>query len=121
MMKKLLLVMFLVCSSGVYAQVNCSQLSELSDDNYTELDALTLFKVSGKNSSRTHFYSAPSKSCKNNQVFVIPNDTVVAYYSFNNEGQQWLYAVYTNKNNVKTRGWLQKNSLTFAGTTALDD
>lgn len=120
-MKKLLLLMLLACSSGAYAQVHCSQLSEIADDNYTELDALTLFKVSGKSGSRAYFYSAPSKACKNNQVFVIPNDTVVAYYSFNNEGQQWLYAVYTSKNNVKTSGWLRKNALTFAGTTALGD
>jgi len=120
-MKKILLSMILACSSGAYAQVNCSQLSEIADDNYTELDALTLFKVSGEKGSRSYFYSAPSKACKNNQAFVISKDTVVAYYSFNNEGQQWLYAVYTNKSNVKTTGWLRKNTLTFAGTTALDD
>lgn len=120
-MKKILFLMLLACSSGVYAQVNCSQLSEIAENNYAELDALTLFKVSGKDGYRTYFYSAPSKACKNNQIFVIPNDIVVAYYSFNNESQQWLYAVYTSKNNVKTRGWLRKNELTFAGTTALDD
>jgi len=115
-MKKLILLILLACSTGVYAQVNCSQLSEIADDNYTELEALTLYK-----GFRSYFYSAPSKACKKNQVFVIPKDTVVAYYSFNNEGQQWLYAVYTNKNNVKTTGWLRENTLIFAGTTALDD
>jgi len=44
-MKKLILLILLACSTGVYAQVNCSQLSEIADDNYTELEALTL-KVS---------------------------------------------------------------------------
>lgn len=120
-MKKLLIPIILGLSSGTYAQVNCSQLSGIADDNYTELDALTLFKVSGEKGARSYFYSAPSKACRYNQIFVIPQDTIVAYYSFNNEGQQWLYAVYTNKNNVKTVGWLRKNTLTFAGTTALDD
>lgn len=120
-MKKLLIPIILGLSSSAYAQVNCSQLSEIADDNYTELEALTLYKVSGGKGFRSYFYSAPSKACKKNQVFVIPKDTVVAYYSFNNEGQQWLYAVYTNKNNVKTTGWLRENTLIFAGTTALDD
>ena len=120
-MKKILLSLLLACSSSAYSQVNCSQLSGTADGNYTELDALTLFKVSGEKGTRSYFYSAPSKACRHDQIFVIPQDTIVAYYSFNNEGQQWLYAVYTNKNNVKTVGWLRKNTLTFAGTTALDD
>ncbi|MDY6450715.1 hypothetical protein [Acinetobacter faecalis] len=120
-MKKLLLISALLFSGGVWASPNCLQLAEIADDNYTELDALTLYKVSGEKGFRSHFYSAPSKACKISQVFVIPKDTIVAYYSFNNEGQQWLYAVYTNKNNVKTTGWLRKNTLIFAGTTALDD
>ena len=112
-MKKLLLLMLLACSSGAYAQVHCSQLSEIADDNYTELDALTLFKVSGKSGSRAYFYSAPSKACKNNQVFVIPNDTVVAYYSFNNEGQQWLYAVYTSKKQCEDQWVVAKKCINF--------
>ena len=67
-MKKILLSMILACSSGAYAQVNCSQLSEIADDNYTELEALTLYKVSGGKGFRSYFYSAPSKACKKSSV-----------------------------------------------------
>ena len=67
-MKKLILLILLACSTGVYAQVNCSQLSEIADDNYTELEALTLYKVSGGKGFRSYFYSAPSKACKKSSV-----------------------------------------------------
>ncbi|HFG6966542.1 TPA: hypothetical protein ACGIKW_001712 [Acinetobacter baumannii] len=120
-MKKLILLSLLLgVNFSLSANTNCSKLSDIADNNYLELDALEIMKVSSDKGPRVYFHSAPSQSCKIKQKFVISNDQVIAYYSFENEGQEWLYVVYTGKNNKKTVGWVKKTDLTFIKTTALD-
>lgn len=120
MRKLLLLAIASTFSAGAWADISCDYLSKVADSNYTELDALELLKVNGGNGDRLYFHSAPSVKCKINQTFVIPKDTVLAYYLFNNEGKEWVYIVYTNKNNVKTSGWVLRKNLSFLKTIALD-
>ncbi|WP_336152131.1 hypothetical protein [Acinetobacter sp. 99] len=121
-MKKLILLSVLaLCSSGLYAQISCKELGNIADNNYVELDALELQKFIGDKGKRSYFYSAPSSQCKLDKVFIIPNDVVMAYYTFQNENKNWLYVVYTSKNGKKTAGWVIKNDFRFLGTTALDD
>ena len=118
-MKKLLLLTALL-SSGAWADTNCQKLSDFADNNYQELDALDVMKVTAQKGTRVYFHNAPSQNCKINQKFIIPNDQVVAYYSIKNEGQEWLYVVYTSKNNIKTTGWVKKRDFKFIKTTAMD-
>ncbi|ENW20972.1 hypothetical protein [Acinetobacter haemolyticus] len=121
-MKKILLLSALVInSSGLYAKPTCSELSNIADNNYVELDTLELQKLIIPKGQREFFHSAPSAQCKLNKVFIIPDDVVTAYYTFQNENKTWLYVVYTSKNGEKTAGWVTKNNFRFLGTTALDD
>lgn len=120
MKKPLLMILLSVLSIGAWAKPTCSQIGSLADDNYLELDALSVFEVAGENGSRLYFYSAPSAQCRSDK-FVIPKDTVLGYYLFIHENKKWLYAVYKDKNNNKTSGWLQEEKLSFLETTALDD
>lgn len=121
MKKTLLLSALVLCSSGLYAKSTCSELSTIADNNYTELDSLELQKVAGSKGDRAFFHSAPSAECKLNKVFIIPNDVVTTYYSFENENKTWLYVVYTSRNGKKTAGWVAKKDFKFLGTTALDN
>ncbi|MDV7705004.1 hypothetical protein [Acinetobacter pittii] len=121
-MKKLFILAILALScSSPYAKVSCSELSEIADNNYVELEALELQKFKGIKGQKAFFHSAPSEECKLNKTFIIPNDVVTAYYSFVNENKTWLYVVYTSKNGKKTTGWVEKNTFSFIGTTALDN
>ncbi|WP_291348083.1 MULTISPECIES: hypothetical protein [unclassified Acinetobacter] len=121
-MKRILILSALaLCSTGLYAKPTCSELSNIADNSYVELDALELQKFIGSKGQREYFHSAPSAQCKLDKVFIIPNDVVTAYYTFKNENQNWLYVVYTSKEGKKTAGWITKNNFRFLGTTALDD
>ncbi|MBK0062147.1 MULTISPECIES: hypothetical protein [unclassified Acinetobacter] len=120
-MKKLILITLLCSASfGVLANTECEKLGEISDNNYQELDALEVMEVSIQKGSRVYFHNAPSKSCVIKQKFVIPNDQVIAYYSIKNEGLEWIYVVYTGKNNIKTTGWVKKKYFKFIKTIAMD-
>lgn len=121
-MKQLfLLAVITLCCSGSYAKVACNELGHIADNNYVELDALELQKFNGTKGQKNYFHSAPARSCKLNKVFIIPNDIVTAYYSFENEGETWLFVVYKSKSGKKTSGWVEKKNFTFLGTTALDN
>lgn len=115
-----LLLSYLFCVSA-QANTTCSYLSNIADNNYYELEALTLFKVKNDSDKRVFFHTAPSSLCKQNQLFIVASDIVTAYYTFNNENKQWIYAVYIRKDGKKATGWLPKDSFTAIGTTALDD
>lgn len=121
-MKKLILLSLIAFSCSVAnAKATCSELGNIADNNYVELDALELQKFIGSKGQREYFYSAPSSQCKLNKVFIIPNDVVTAYYTFKNENKNWFYVVYTSREGKKTAGWVTKNNFRFLGTTALDD
>ncbi|MDI2700629.1 hypothetical protein [Acinetobacter baumannii] len=50
-----------------------------------------------------------------NEVFIISNDIVTTYYSFENEGKTWLFVVYESKNGKKPQaGWKRKTFLLLA-------
>lgn len=97
----------LLISSGAYAQVNCSQLSKIADDNGLMYGTKYSFIVQGNKGFRTHFYSAPSTQCKISDLFLIPKDSVIAYQEFKNENQTWLYVMYVDKNGNDTTGWVK--------------
>lgn len=114
-MKKLLLLMLLACSSGAYAQVNCSQLSEIADDNGLMYGTKYIFVVQGNKGFRTYFHSAPSNQCKIKNLFVIPEDSVIAYQEFKNENQTWLFVMYVDKNGNDTTGWVKERDFKISG------
>lgn len=107
-MKKLLLLIFLACSSGVYAQVNCSQLSELADNNGTMYGTKYIFIAQGNKGFRAYFHSAPSNQCKIKNLFVIPQNSVIAYQEFKNENKTWLFVMYIDKNGNDITGWVKE-------------
>ncbi|MGM1003057.1 hypothetical protein [Acinetobacter haemolyticus] len=121
-MKKLILLSLIAFNCSVAnAKATCTELSNIADNNYVELDALELQKFIGSKGEKAFFHSAPSAQCKLNKVFIIPDDVVTAYYTFQNEDKTWLYVVYTSKEGKKTAGWIPKNNFRFLSTTALDD
>lgn len=118
--KPLLAIFFSLLSFGAWADARCQKLSDFADNNYHELDALEIMEVKAQKGTRVYFHNAPSQNCQINQKFIIPNDQVVAYYLIKNEGQEWLYVIYTGKNNIKTTGWVKKKNFKFIKTTAMD-
>lgn len=121
MNKIILLVVTMFLSCGAFANVSCSKLSNLADNNYKELDALELLQVAKNLNPRVYFHSAPSEKCKISQLFIIPSDVALAYYLFRNEDQDWVYITYTGKDNKKTAGWVQRKYFNFLKTVALDN
>ena len=57
----------------------CENLSKIANENSLQYGTKYAFKVQGLKGTRVHFHSAPSKYCVNKNLFIIPNDSVIAY------------------------------------------
>ena len=114
-MKKLLLLLCCTLSAGVYAANDCDRLSKIADENGTSYGTKYSYNVIGKKGFRTYFHSAPSNQCKLKDIFIIPNDSVIAYQEFKNENQTWLYVMFVDKNGNDTSGWVKARDFKVSG------
>jgi hypothetical protein len=112
-MKKIFLLTLLI--SGWAWAKTCDYLSKIADDNGIPYGTKYSFTVQGTKGFRSYFHSAPSSECKLKGVFIIPNDSVIAYQEFKNEKQTWLYVMYIDKDGNDTSGWVKARDFKLSG------
>lgn len=120
-MKKLLLLPLLFISSFTLADMSCDRLSKIADDNGVLYGTKYIHTVQGKKGFRTYFYSAPSEQCKIKNLFLIPNDSVIAYQQFTNENRTWIYVMYVDKNGNDTMGWMKDADFKITSKFSIND
>lgn len=113
-MKKILLIASCLVAANAWAG-DCTKLSKIAEDNGQEYGTKYSYTVQGKKGFRTYFHSAPSSSCRLNNTFIIPNDSVIAYSEFKNENKTWLYVMFIDKNGKDATGWVISNDFKISG------
>lgn len=121
MKKLLLLITISLLSGGAWAETNCDKLSKIADENGRFYGTKYIHTVQGKSGFRTSFYSAPSEQCKIKNLFLIPNDSVIAYQEFKNENHTWLYVMYVDKNGNDTSGWMKERDFKVTSKFSMND
>lgn len=84
----------------------CGKLNDLATENGVKISSEESgYKVS---SGRSYFYTAPNERCKNKSLFVIKNDLVNAYLSYDN----FSSIIYFKSNGESVSGWVHSDSIT---------
>jgi len=120
-MKYLMFLAFIICSTASSADLDCKQLSKIADENGTMFGTKYFFTLQGQKGFRSYFHNAPSSQCKNSKLFLIPDDTVVAYQQFNYEGISWLYVMYIDKQGRDTSGWMKDQDFKLSSQLSMND
>lgn len=119
-MKKLFFSLLITLSTAASANINCDQLSKLADDNGVMYGTKYMFTLQGPKGFRSNFHSAPSAQCSIKNLFLIPNDTVIAYQQFQNENYTWFYVMYIDKNGNDTTGWMKEKDFKMTSRLSLN-
>ncbi|MHA3055526.1 hypothetical protein E0H77_09560 [Acinetobacter sp. ANC 4633] len=101
--------------SGKTSALTCMQLAKIADDNADTPRTKYSFVVKGGKGFRTYFHSAPSHECKIDGLFIIPQNSVIAYQYFKNQNKQWMYVMYIDENGKDTEGWVLKSDFKMTG------
>lgn len=100
---KVLIFFFnILYSFFVYSNSNCEALDNI------ELKDSSFLHQKVKQLGRLYFYAQPTdESCKSKNLFIIPNDRVKAYASYN----QFTFVEFTSKKGVVTSGWVKSEGI----------
>ncbi|WP_269915027.1 hypothetical protein [Acinetobacter sp. HY1485] len=112
-MKKLTLIFLCLFSSTIWA--DCNSLAHIADTNSVQYGTKYIFYVKGQKGFRTYFHSAPSQQCLIKNLFIISKDSVIAYQTFKNEGQTWMYVMYVATDGNTTEGWVKEHDFKIGG------
>jgi len=94
----------------------CDRIAKQAEKEQAFFSPAEAHKVIGN--GRLYFYSAPDKNCRTKDVFVIPNDKLVAY----SEYKGWNSVMYVNpKTGDDFEGWVEAARLEFTGTMGPKD
>ena len=67
--------------------------------------------------TRVYFHSAPSNACKIKDLFMIKNDHITAYSTYDDGQEQWVSAMYFSKRLGDTvQGWAKLKDFEYTGT-----
>lgn len=118
-MKKILLSSLLCCGFSVVSQnsfaLDCQALAEQASQRSAMYSPRVSMQVVGQKGYRSHFYSAPSESCKYSNLFLIPNDSVIAYDEVTMGGQSWVSVMYVRKGGDTVEGWMKRKDFKVTG------
>lgn len=112
-MKIFILITALILSSGAWA--NCETLANTADKNAINFITKPIFKITPTDSNRVYFYSAPSSFCKNQDVFLVKNDSVIGYQEFIYENSPWIYVNFYKSSGDMVGGWMMESNLFQSG------
>lgn len=99
----------------VFRQLNsddafCGKLNDLATENGVRISSVESgYKVG---SGRAYFYTAPNERCKKKNLFVVKNDLVNAYLSYD----KFSSIIYFKSNGESVSGWVHTDSITPTGT-----
>ena len=92
-------------------QGECDRILKQAEKEQAFFSPVEGYKVIGK--GRLYFYSAPDKNCRTKDVFVIPNDDLIAYTEY----KGWYSVMYVNpKTGDDYAGWVEPERLKSIGT-----
>ena len=102
---------FALLSAPVFAQSGaCNAIAANAQDAQIRLNPPSTYQVAGK--GRLYFYTAPDKSCRSKDIFVIPNDKLVVHAEF----KGWYSVMYINPRTGKDYdGWVRSERLKLVG------
>ena len=114
-MKKLLsLVLCSLLSPLVFAE-DCAKLEEKAGQKEVQMIPRWGMKVIAP--SRVYFHSAPSDACKIKDLFIIKNDFITAYSTYDDGKEQWVSIMYISKRLGDTvQGWAKLKYFEYTGT-----
>lgn len=104
-------------SFGTFAQ-SCESLDKYAQNKGIQYGTKYSFIAKGSKGNRVYFHSAPANECKIKNLFIIPNDSVVAYQEYKNQNKTWLYVMFIAKDGTDTEGWIQENNLKVSGSVS---
>lgn len=90
---------------------DCGTVDRLGNDEGVRIPGhLAIYKVIGE--GRLPFHSAPDARCAIPDVFIIPNDEVIAYVEYGG----FTYVMYLKKGGGDASGWVRSERLRGTGT-----
>jgi hypothetical protein len=108
-----ILVSLLFVAGNAYGEnvINCEKLDAVAGEKGVRIPGY----MSGRTTlagGRIYFYSAPSESCKNVSVFILPNEKADAYIEY----QGFTAILYMNpKTLIEAVGWVKSDRLSANG------
>lgn len=91
----------------------CAALAERAKGAEGLISPAATYRVTG--AGRLHFHTAPDPRCRQSEVFIIPNDVVIAYSKYGD----WFNVMYVNpKTGKDVDGWLRAPRLEYTGRIA---
>lgn len=94
-------------------RTDCRGLRQQAEQRERRIVPIMRLSVTGK--GRLHFHLAPHAACRDDQVFVVPGDSVTGYAEY--EG--WTWVMYVNpKSGKEFQGWVPDARVKNVGTMA---
>ncbi|MFN3291009.1 MAG: hypothetical protein ACK410_11460 [Acinetobacter sp.] len=113
---KTLLSIALFCSVAplLHAE-DCVKLEEKAEQKEVQIIPRWGMKVIAP--TRVYFHSAPSDACKIKDLFMIKNDHITAYSTYDDGQEQWVSIMYFSKRLGDTvQGWSKLKDFEYTGT-----
>lgn len=112
--KYFLLFGILIFSQPSQAKTDCNALNDKLKPQIISYYPRVFFQVQGNKGLRVYFHTAPSKKCKQHNIFIIPEDSVIAYKDIQYNNETWVNVMYIGKHN-EVQGWIKKKYLKETG------
>ena len=111
-----LLSIALFCSvSPLLHAEDCVKLEEKAEQKEVQIIPRWGMKVIA--TTRVYFHSAPSNACKIKDLFMIKNDHITAYSTYDDGQEQWVSIMYFSKRLGDTvQGWAKLKDFEYMGT-----
>ena len=108
-------ILLVVLSAGApllhAASFECGKVAKQVEQEKAGFYPRRSYSVEG--SGRLYFHTAPDARCRSKDIFVIPEDRLIVYTSYDG----WLEVMYTNpKTGEDYSGWVRSERLKFNGT-----
>ena len=119
MLKRISLILSILCLPHVAYAVDCSLLNEQAEKD--ALPVIPRWGLTVKSKQRVYFHSAPIDACKIKDLFIIHDDSVTAYDLYRDKNkQEWVYVIYYSKRqdleNEIVEGWIKHSEFNYLGT-----
>ena len=94
---------------------DCVKLEEKAEQKEVQIIPRWGMKVIAP--TRVYFHSAPSNTCKIKDLFMIKNDHITAYSTYDDGQEQWVSIMYFSKRLGDTiQGWSKLKDFEYTGT-----
>ncbi|MDB5804119.1 MAG: hypothetical protein JWN73_1441 [Betaproteobacteria bacterium] len=101
------------CITPLAHAADCAALAKQAEAEAPAFSPPSSYIVGG--AGRLYFHTAPGPACRDNNVFVIPNDRLAGYAEFHG----YISVMYLNPGSLKSYlGWVEAKRLQYQGSLA---